>query len=51
MRSKSEEVALKIIRAILAPIGVIGIFLIWIYILLTLGFDRANDTVSQILDL
>lgn len=51
MRSKPEQVALKICRAILAPIGVIGIFLIWIYILLTLGFNRANDTVSQILDL
>lgn len=51
MRSKSEQVALKIIRTILAPVGVIGIFLIWIYVLFTLGFDRANDTVSQILDL
>jgi hypothetical protein len=51
MRSKSEQMALNIIRAILAPVGIIGIFCIWIYVLFTLGFDRANDTVWQILDL
>ena len=51
MRSKADQMALNAIRAILAPVGIIGIFLIWLYVLLTLGFDRANDTVSQILDL
>jgi len=51
MRSPIESKCLAIIRAILAPVGVIGIFCIWVYVLLTLGFDRANDTVSQILDL
>ena len=51
MRSKTDRMTLGAIRIILAPVGVIGIFCIWLYVLLTLGFDRANDTVSQILDL
>jgi hypothetical protein len=51
MRSKSEQMALNVIRVILAPVGVIGILLIWIYVLFTLGLERANYTVSEILDL
>ena len=51
MRSKTDRMTLGAIRLIFAPLGVIGILCIWIYVLLTLGFDRANDTVSQILDL
>jgi hypothetical protein len=51
MRSKPEQMALNIIRAILMPVGVIGILCIWLYVLLTLGLERANYTVSEILDL
>lgn len=51
MRSPIETKCLAIIRAILAPVGIIGILCIWIYVLLTLGLERANGTVSDILDL
>lgn len=43
--------SLWIIRTILTPVALLGLFCIWLYVLLTLGFDQANDTISEILEL
>lgn len=51
MRSKTENAALYVIRVLLTPLALLGILCIWTYVLLTLGFDQANNTVSEILDL
>lgn len=51
MRSKTENAALYVIRVLLIPMALLGILCIWTYVLLTLGFDQANNTVSEILDL
>jgi hypothetical protein len=51
MRSKAENLSLKTIRILLMPVALFGIFCIWVYVLLTLGFQQANNTITDILDL
>ena len=51
MRSKAENAALYVIQILLIPVALLGILCIWTYVLFTLGFDQANNTVSEILDL
>lgn len=51
MRSKPENAALLVTRILLIPVALLGLLCIWVYIVLTLGFNQANDTLSDILDL
>ena len=51
MRTEAENATLRRKRIFLAPIGLLGLGCIWIYVRFTSGKEQANDTVSEILDL
>lgn len=42
---------LRILRILFLPLAVIGLICIWFYVLLTMGWDQANGTALNILDL